>query len=210
MQIEIWKPVPGYEGKYEVSNLGRVKSLSRFVLGKGKGLYPVKERILRQCVIKGYYEVILCLNGKVHKHSRVHRLVALAFIPNTDKKPNIDHINCNPLDNRVENLKWCTQKENCNNPISRERNALSKSGEKNPLYGRRNEQVHNSRKVACYSKEGTLIKIYPSIVEAYRQTNIRPSAIGDCASKRKKFDKRDGKYYTTKSAGGYIWKYVNS
>lgn len=208
MQNEIWKPVPGYEGQYEVSNLGRVKSLARFVPAKSNGVRPVKEKILQQCVIKGYCNVILCKNGKSHKHGLVHRLVAQAFIPNPENKPNIDHLDCNPLNNCVNNIRWCTQKENCRNPLTRKHISNAKKGPNNYLYGKRNEQIHNSRKVACFSKEGKLIIIYPSAAEAERQTNISAAAIRNCALGIKMFDKRCGKFYVSKSAGGYIWKYV--
>ena len=70
MENEIWKEIPGYAGKYEVSNFGRVKSLARKVLSRNGGLKPIPERILKQCVINDYCNVILCADGKTHKQRR--------------------------------------------------------------------------------------------------------------------------------------------
>lgn len=135
---EIWKDVPDYEGLYKVSNWGNVKSLFRYVHVRNKAYRPIKERILRPSVVKdGYLEVILCPNPKVRKHFRVHRLVALAFLKNTNNYPEIDHIDGNPKNNRVENLRWVTRKQNGLNPITRQNISLSKLGDKNPNYGKR-------------------------------------------------------------------------
>lgn len=114
---EVWKPIEGYEGLYEVSNLGRIKGLRRDVaipnprLGTvGYRTYP--ERI-KPCVENryGYYQVTLSKEAK-SRTLRVHRLVALAFIPNPDNKPYINHIDGNKKNNRVSNLEWCTASEN--------------------------------------------------------------------------------------------------
>ena len=108
--MENWKDIEGYDGLYQVSSNGRVKSLNYRKTGK--------EKILKQTICKnGYSRVLLSKNG-IQKLKIVHRLVAEVFIPNPDNKPEIDHINCNRSDNRIENLKWCTRKENCNNPIT--------------------------------------------------------------------------------------------
>jgi len=96
---EIWRPVVGYEGLYEVSCDGEVYSRHR-----GKDLKLCFNTV-------GYYRVDLCKNGKRTTHS-VHRLVAQAFIPNPENKPQVDHINRNKTDNRVENLRWSTNSEN--------------------------------------------------------------------------------------------------
>lgn len=104
---EIWRDVPGYEDKYEVSNIGRVKSCSRTRKGKEDSIATVKERILKQKTDKdGYKEVGLCRDGKL-KYFRVHRLVATAFIPNPLNLPLINHKDENPANNTVENLEWC-------------------------------------------------------------------------------------------------------
>ena len=120
--IEIFKDIPGYEGLYQVSNIGRVKSLPR------NGTIN-KERILNQENSKGYKRVSLNKNNKA-KHFSVHRLVAEAFIPNPLNKPQIDHINTVKDDNRVINLRWCTAKENQRNPITLNNNIMSKIGKK--------------------------------------------------------------------------------
>lgn len=115
--MEIWKAINGYEGLYEVSNLGNVRSLDRKCTFKGK------VSIRKGCLLKkridryGYYYFILCKDGKI-KNFRAHRLVAEAFIPNEENKTQIDHINTIRTDNRVENLRWVTSKENSNNPLS--------------------------------------------------------------------------------------------
>jgi len=101
---EIWKPVVGYEGLYEISNLGKVKSLK----------YG-KERILKSSKNKvGYLMVSLFKDGK-HKIYKVHRLVASAFIPNNDLfKTEVNHKDENKENNNIENLEWCTHKYNIN------------------------------------------------------------------------------------------------
>ena len=107
MEEEIWKPIKDFEGYYEVSNIGRVRSLNYKRTGKEKILKNIED-------YKGYLEVGLTKNGK-RKQFKVHRLVAEAFIPNPENKPCIDHINTVKSDNRVENLRWVTYKENSNN-----------------------------------------------------------------------------------------------
>lgn len=127
---EEWRDVEGYESLYQVSNLGRVKSLERVVMNNG-GLQHKYEKILKFNVSRGYHIVHLSKEGKV-KAFTVHRLVAIAFIPNEDNKPNVDHIDTNPSNNHVDNLRWVTQHENAMNPLTRINNSESKKG--HPCY----------------------------------------------------------------------------
>lgn len=108
---EVWKDIEGYEGLYQVSNLGRVKSL-----GNNK---TRKEKVLRCRVKGGYLFIDLHKNGEL-KTFKVSRLVAQAFISNPENKPIVDHINTIRTDDRIFNLRWCTQKENMNNPLTKQ------------------------------------------------------------------------------------------
>ena len=99
--MEEWRAVPGYEGLYEVSNKGNVRNVRRNNIIKGF------------INTKGYIQVSLCKNG-IRKNFTVHRLVALTFIPNPDNLPEINHINEDKTNNRVDNLEWCTAKYNNN------------------------------------------------------------------------------------------------
>lgn len=112
---EIWKDIEGYEGLYQISNLGRVKSLEKYVNTAIKNNTKVKrkEQILKQYNKNGYLQVTLTHNNK-RKYFGVHRLVANAFIPNLNNYPQVNHKDENTLNNCVDNLEWCTAKYNCN------------------------------------------------------------------------------------------------
>ena len=130
---EVWKDIPGYEDLYRISNLGRVKSLRRYVPCKN-GMRVVREKILRLSVHRdGYLKVELRKNA-VGEHPMVHRLVALAFIPNPDNKTQVNHIDGVKSNNSVKNLEWCNQSENQLHAY--------KSGLQEPLKG---EQVKTSK-----------------------------------------------------------------
>lgn len=115
-ELEIWKDIKGYNGLYQVSNFGRVKSLKR-ICNKGKGNYNRKEKIRKLLIQKkvncktDYWRVGLSKNSKVTYYA-VHRLVAVAFIENPDNKPYVNHKDGNGLNNRAENLEWVTNSEN--------------------------------------------------------------------------------------------------
>ena len=219
MEKEIWKDVKNYEGLYEVSNLGRVKSLN---YNRTR-----KEKILKSGYVCGYCKVVLWKYGKKKMYT-VHRLVAEHFIPNPDNKPCIDHIDGNRSNNRVENLRWCTYKENSNNPITLQRMSEAQKGEKHPMYGKHHteetkkkisenlkgennpnygktfSEEHkkrigeaNSKTVLQLDKQtGEVIREFPSTREVERQYGFANTHISACCL---------GKL---KSAYGFRWKFA--
>lgn len=151
---EIWKDVIGYEGRYMVSNLGRIKSLKRIVKRSHNRLLPVKERILIPSVCTGDYREVK-LENKKH---RVHRLVAKAFIVNKSNKPFINHKNGITSDNKASNLEWCTQSENMRHAVDvlGARIGIRKDGMPSPL----------KTAIKMYDNSGKFIKEYTSQTDA--------------------------------------------
>ena len=176
---EEWGDVVGYEGLYQVSDQGRVKSLERKVSHWRGGERIQKERILKPDVSQdGYLRVGLYAGGK-RKWFRVHRLVCEAFHDNPDNKSDVNHINEDKADNRAVNLEWCTAKENNNHGTRNERSAKNRS-----------------KSVGQYTLDGDLVKVWQSTNEVERQTGFSHGYI--CKS-------ANGKY---KQAYGFIWRYV--
>lgn len=155
---EIWKPVTEFENKYEVSNLGNVKSLNFHRSGKPQILKQYSDRY-------GYMKVYLYRNGKPH-YLTVHRLVALAFLENPDNNKTVDHIDCDRTNNRVENLRWVTTKENLRHSH------------------RMGRQVINATPIVARNPEGKVIH-FDSQREAARASGVKQYAIsralhGEC------------------------------
>lgn len=185
---EEFRWVKNFEYLYVVSNKGVIISFpNRDRFGRYHQSHILPKRLSKQ----GYEIVSLSKNGKVFT-CKVHRLVAEAFIPNPDNRPCIDHINTVKTDNRVENLRWVTYKENMNNKITREKmladtsRYISQMGADNPF----------SQPISQYTLGGVLVASYASIGEAIRKTGISYNTISKNALGR------------TKSGSGFIWKYM--
>lgn len=183
--VEVWKAIEGYEGLYEVSNLGRVKSLERYENARIGVLRKRKERFLKYFLDKdGYEKVTLSKNHKL-KTIGVHRLVAETFIENPEKKPQVNHIDEDKTNNSSMNLEWVTQIENVNHGTRNKR--ISEAMTNNPL---------TSKPVIAISKETNQKTYFCSVSEASRKTNIQHSRIKECIKGIRK------------SAGGYIWQFA--
>ena len=147
---EIWKDIEGYEGLYQVSNMGRVKSLRRNII--------LKNRIKR----KGYVRVMLRTNN-IPKEYFVHRLVATAFISNPDNLPQVNHKDENKTNNCVNNLEWCDGKYNINYGTGIIKSARSRS-----------------KKVLQFKLDGTFIKEWKSTMDVQRNLGLPNSHISEC------------------------------
>lgn len=182
--MEIWKDIEGYENLYQVSNLGRIRSCGRICKTKGNSTQEKKAKVLvQEITIHGYCRVRLYDNNGKSKHYATHRLVAAAFIDETDRTKQINHKNEIKTDNRVENLEYCTQKENCNYGTRNIR--ISKINSDNNIW---------AKAVIQKDKNGQIIKRYPSRLEASRVTGIDTGHIAKCCIGKRK------------SAGGYVWE----
>lgn len=182
-EIEIWKPVVGYEGLYEVSSLGRVKSIDRTIPFRNSKK-NIKGTILSLCLSHDYYEVSLYKDG-IRETGIVHRLVANAFISNPNNYPCVNHKNEIKTDNRIENLEWCTYEYNNNYDTKIER--ASKSLRTNPKA---------STSVFMLNKKGDILRKYQSIADA-QDDGFDAKTISKCC-------RFVDKYITHKS---YIWIY---
>lgn len=112
--MEFWKDVVGYEGLYQVSNLGRIKSLPKTIVIYNGGITTRREKILKQGIRAKYYKFVALSNGKETRRFGVHRLVAQAFLPNPNNLPEVNHKDENPANNNVLNLEWCDREYNIN------------------------------------------------------------------------------------------------
>jgi len=153
METEIWKDIVGYEGKYQVSNLWRIKKL--------KQQYRSREKILTSVFNNWYCKVNLYKKWNI-KNVLVHRIVAIAFIKNTECKPYINHKNWIRNDNKIENLEWCTNSEN---QLHRFRILWWKSY----LTWKYWKLHHLSKKIYQYSLEWNFIKTWDSMMDAQRE-----------------------------------------
>lgn len=139
---EVWKPVVDYEGYYEVSNLGRVRSITNRKCVHGIDTFSIKKRplIMKFCQNQYGHLHVQLTKGKKRKTKLVHRLVGEAFIPKPNGKDYINHKDYNPTNNAVENLEWCTQKENVHYSIEhmkRPKKYRTNTGEHHITYSKR-------------------------------------------------------------------------
>lgn len=180
---EVWKDIDGFEGRYQVSSFGNVKSLNYRSTGKPKNLTP-------KLNCKGYYWVALAFEGK-QKCVLIHRLVADAFIHKPDDAECVNHKDENPKNNRVENLEWCTQSYNVQYSLNKHpgRNSFRRNRKSGIPYKYRNPIIQ-------LSLDDTEVKMWDNIAQACAAGKWRTTSVRECC---------DGK---RKTAYGFKWRYA--
>lgn len=168
---EIWKDIEGYEGAYQVSDQGNVKTLSRKVKC-GNGYVITKEKILSPGRDSSGYLVVRLSKNNKGKTYKIHRLVAIAFIPNPLNLPQVNHKDENKINPKADNLEWCTNKYNCN-------------------YGTHNERMSKSlsKKVYQYTLEGKFIRDWKSTLEC-NEGGFNHRHISECCLGKRKTHKK--------------------
>jgi hypothetical protein len=192
--IEIWKDIPNYEGLYQVSNLGRVKSLKRKVNSPLRNNISVvrRERILKQTITLQGYNTCSLRKDNEPKLFFTHRLVALSFLSNVNHYPIINHIDSNPLNNNVDNLEWCTQSHNI-------KHAYDTGRKKAPIflyekqYGKENQAA---RQVRQFTLSGDFVKDWDCVTYIQNELGFNRPNICKCCR---------GKIPT---AYGFKWSYL--
>lgn len=197
---EMWRDIEGYEGYYQVSDKGNIRSMDRYVKGKNNSrcFHKGADRKL-QVSHKGYFNIILQKEGK-KKQYQVHRLVAQAFIPNLENKPQVNHIDCNKQNNGVSNLEWATQQENMDH--AKENNLFgetSKAQRKAFMENIVKAQESRKKAVRQYDLNGVFIKEYHSIAKAAKKTGTNGAKISMCCrGQRNKTNNFNWEYSNTK------------
>lgn len=194
--MEIWKDIKHYEGLYQISNYGNVKSIKRKVKNKN-GFRIVKEKLLKPILNnKGYYVYGLRKNGKL-KMLLLHRLIGEHFLNNKNNYPCINHKDGNKLNNSIDNLEWCTYEHNIKEAFKLGLNTYTyKKNFKHNYWKGKYGKYHNCSKVVLqYDLKNNYLKEWESITKASKETKINYYSISNnCRGKQKK-------------AGNYIWKF---
>ena len=177
----IWKPVPGYEGFYEVSNDGQVRSIYRY------------KKILKPMISNTGYKRVDLFKNKKRKQYSIHRLVALAFIKNEDGKPFVNHKDENKLNNSADNLEWVSHVENCQYGTAIARRTEHFDYEHRKINNANQIKVC-SKPIKQYTKNGSFVREWASASECNRETGIWISAIREVVKGKRK------------SAGGYVFR----
>jgi len=190
---EIWKDIPDYEGWYQVSNMGRIKSVDRWIeyaprKAGGESSFRFQCGTIIKASSYGQYLICHLKRNSTSKAVKFHRIVCGIFHPNTDNLPEVNHINEIKTDNRAENLEWCTRQYNANWGTARLRQSLNTRN-----------QHDISRPVYQYSMEGQLLNKYPSIKEAARQTGAKEANIASVCNGGK-----------SSSTAGFLWSFSSN
>lgn len=188
---EVWRDIKGYEGLYQVSNMGNVKSLEKYIVNKNQKLQFYNEHILKPNIAMGYLKVTLSKGNKQHT-LRVHILVAQTFIPNPNNKCEVNHKDGNKLNNCVNNLEWCSRSENEKHAY---RLGLAKPSLKQKSAVAKYATEHYSKSIMQYDMNGNFIKEWESMADIYRKCGINQSLICKCCKHQRK------------STHNYIWRY---
>lgn len=183
---EEWRAVKSFEGIYEISNLGRLKSFKKYKDG-----YILSNKNSKG----GYLSVILISKEKI-RHAKMHRLVAEAFIPNPKNYPVVNHKDGNKQNNRVDNLEWCTIQHNVKHALTHNPNMIKGM--------KKHNQYIKPKEICQYSLEGDLMAIYPNAKLAQKVTGVCARNILQVARKE---EYKPG--MTRKQAGGYMWRFKN-
>lgn len=183
--METWRDIPGFDGDYQISSLGRLKSFKKEAVG----------RVLSVKNSKGWYLTVnlICRKEERHTH-RIHRLVAQAFVPNPENKPEVNHKDTDKQNNRADNLEWVTRLENAHHAIKNNPNILKGMNRYN--------KFTRPKKVQQLTLEGKVLAEYPNATAAAEATGVCGRNILQVANRDEFSPGR-----TRKQAGGYAWRF---